>query len=431
MKEQERSVHGDVEALEFYVRDSMHEMGRKVLECLLNADGGGYRGSSIACACGHRSRFVGYRSKTVLTVLGPVRVTRSYYYDKKCRKGSCPKDAELHIVGVGFSIGIRRMMARVGALRPFKQGREDIRELAGLEVNAKDIERISRQIGQEVEKFLEHEQTSIGTVGPNGVATHRAPVLYVCMDGTGVPMVPGELVGHKGKGEDGRARTREAKLACVFTQTKVDEEGYPVRDEASTSYVGAIESASAFAQRVMPETERRGIGQARQVCAIGDAAEWIWNIAGDHLPEAQQIVDLYHAREHYWAVGRAVFATQAERLHGWAHARREELDRGDVEQVITAIKRLRPRGGEIQKLCQTTISYYVKNAHRMRYGDFRAKGFFVGSGVLEAGCRSVIGQRLKLSGMHWTVKGADSIIALRCCLMSDRWEDFWAYRATA
>lgn len=420
----------DLEAIEMHVRSSMHEVGRLLLERVLNADGGGYRGSSIRCQDGHRSRFLGYRAKEVTTVLGPIRLERSYYYDAKCRRGSSPRDGELDIERTGFSPGMRRMMARVSALRPFGQGEEDIRELAGVEVTAKDIERISNRLGPEVEEFSRAEEVGI-KAGSNVIMFEPVPVLYVCMDGTGVPLVPRELVSRTGRGEDGQARTREAKLGCIFTQTTVDEEGLPVRDEASTSYVGAIEGAKDFAQRLVTEAQRRGVAYAHQVCIIGDGAEWIWNIADDHFPGAIQIVDVYHAREHFWELGRALYLMRKTRLLSWTQARREELDRGDVGSIIGAIRRLRPRGEELQKLCETTIGYYTKNEHRMHYQEFRQKGLFIGSGVLEAGCRTVIGQRLKLSGMHWTVRGSNNIIALRCCIMSGRWEDFWAHRASA
>ncbi len=430
MKEQARHTRVDLEAIELHIRSSMHEVGRVLLERLLNANGRGYKGSSIRCRLDHCSRFVEYREKEVLTVLGAVRVERSYYYDEKCLKGSCPRDRELDIEGTGFSPGMRRMMARVGALRPFAQGEEDIQQLAGLHVTAKDIERISGDLGQEVETFSRQEKVEIAR-GANVIAINPIKTLYICMDGTGVPMVGRELIGRKGKGDDGRAHTREAKLGCVFTQTTVDEDGFPVRDENSTSYVGAIEIANEFGERLVGEAKRRGIGRAHKVCIIGDGAEWIWNLADEHFPGAQQIVDLYHAREHYWELGRVVYATDQKRLQAWAESRREELDRGDVESVIRAIKRLRPSGKELQKLCETTIGYYVNNLHRMHYQDYRNEGHFVGSGVLEAGCRTVIGQRLKLSGMHWTVRGSNNIIGLRSCILSGRWEDFWAYRATA
>ena len=425
----------DLEATEWYIRSSMHEVGRRLLERVLNAQGAGYRGSSIRCQQGHRSRFVEYREKEVLTVLGLVRIERSYYYDRRCEQGECPRDAELDIEGTQFSPGMRRMMARVGALRPYAQGRDDIRELAGLHVNAKDIERISYDLGPEVDAFSrkkEEVERKATSGGANVIAFEPpAKILYICMDGTGVPLVPKELIGRKGKAEDGRARTREAKLGCIFTQTTVDEEGFPVRDEASTSYVGAIECADEFARRLVAEAERRGVNRAQEVCMIGDGAEWIWNIAHDHFPGARQIVDLYHAREYYWELARAFYPAQEKRLHEWTEARREELDHGDVASVIRAIRRLRPRSTELRKLCETAVGYYANNEHRMHYEEFRRKGLFVGSGVLEAGCRTVIGQRLKLSGMHWTVQGSNNIIALRCCILSGRWEDFWAHRASA
>src|SRR5207249_2611684 len=145
--------------IEFLIRSSMHEVGRRLLERLLNATGEGYHGSSIRCHEGHCCRFVEYRTKEILTVLGTVRLERSYYHDLHCQSGSCPRDAELDIEGTGFSPGVRRMMARVGALRPFGQGQEDIQQLAGINVSAKDIERISHDLGQEVEKFTRREES--------------------------------------------------------------------------------------------------------------------------------------------------------------------------------------------------------------------------------------------------------------------------------
>ena len=257
------------------------------------------------------------------------------------------------------------------------------------------------------------------------------PKMYVCMDGTGVPMVKAEVAGRQGKGENGQAKTREAKLGCIFTQTTVDKEGRPVRDEGSTSYTGAIETADEFGKRIYSEARHRGIDRAEMVCVIGDGAPWIWNIADEHFYGATQIIDLYHAREHYWDAARAVFGDNKKKLDRWTEQRRKELDKGKVAQVINAIKRLSLSAEIAKEVCEKEISYFEKNKERMRYADFRKRGLFVGSGVLEAGCRAVIGQRLKQSGMHWSVNGANSIIALRCCLLSNRWEDFWEYRACA
>ncbi len=164
---------------------------------------------------------------------------------------------------------------------------------------------------------------------------------------------------------------------------------------------------------------------------LGDGALWIWNIVDEQFYGATQIVDLYHAREHYWNVAKACFGQNKEKLHQWTEKRRSELDDGRVEDIVDAIKLLMSLPECDKEACEREINYFEKNTERMRYGDFKNRGLFVGSGVVEAGCRTIIGQRLKQSGMHWTVKGANSIIALRCSLLSNRWEDFWEHRAAA
>ncbi len=125
------------------------------------------------------------------------------------------------------------------------------------------------------------------------------------------------------------------------------------------------------------------------------------------------------------------FGGDKEKMNKWAEKRRRELDNGEVEKVINAIEHLSPATEYEKEVCEREIGYFDKNKKRMRYDDFRKRGLFVGSDVLEAGCRTVIGQRLKQSGMHWSVKGANNIIALRCCLFSNRWEDFWENRVCA
>ena len=255
--------------------------------------------------------------------------------------------------------------------------------------------------------------------------------MYVCIDGTGVPVVKKETAGRKGKSEDGQAKTREVKLGCVFTQTYVNQEGRPVRDDESTSYTGAIETAEVFGRRIYKEAMRRGMNSAGETVVIGDGAPWIWNIADEQFYGGTQIVDLFHAREHYWNVAKACFGKNKDMLYQWTEERRKELDDGRPEEVIDAIHRCSSLPGYDQAMCEREIGYFEKNRERMRYADFRKRGLFVGSGVLEAGCRTVVGQRLKQSGMHWTVRGANSIIALRCSIFSNRWEDFWEQRVAA
>lgn len=419
----------DLESFEMSIRSSLHRVGRRMLEELVNADGGDYRGRTIPCGQGHPYEFVGYRDKELLTVLGPVVVKRAYYSDRECGRGYCPKDRALDIEGTSYSAGVRRMVSKVGAYRSFGLGQEDLYELAGIRVSAKEVERVSERVGGQVEAF--HVREAEAALSDKVIPIPPIPRMYVCMDGTGVPVVKSETGGRQGKGEDGLAKTREAKLGCVFTQTGVDRGNRLVRDEESTSYAGAIETVEAFGERIYREARRRGLNWAGEVCVLGDGAPWIWNLAEEQFYGAIQIVDLYHAREHYWNVARACFGQKKETLRQWTEDRRRELDDGRVEKVIEAMQLLISLPGCDSEVCKREIGYFEKNRERMRYADFRSRGLFVGSGVLEAGCRTVIGQRLKQSGMHWTVKGANRIIALRCSILSNRWEDFWEDRACA
>jgi hypothetical protein len=416
-----------LEALELALRSSLHQIGGVLLEKLLNSDGGSYRGTKIPCGQGHGAEFVEYRGKEVLTVLSRVAVQRAYYYCPVCAGGVIPKDQELDIVGTCFSPGVRRLMGHVGGKDSFAAGRKDLEELAGIMVKTKSLERVSEVLGGQIESSSQQEREL--ALRGKVLSFPPVPLLYLALDGTGVPMVSRETEGRKGKDSTGKAKTREAKLGCVFTQTKVDEEGYPVRDAESTSYVGAIETAEEFGCRIYAEAVRRGVTRAAKVIVLGDGAPWIWGIAEEHFPGAIQTVDLYHAREHLVSLAKIAYEVDSVRWKQWLAARVEQLDAGEIESLVISLRRLRSQGGTARDPTDKAIDYFQTNRQRMRYADFRRQGLFVGSGVIEAGCKTIVGQRLKRSGMHWTVRGANAIIALRCCQMSGRWEEFWENRS--
>jgi len=406
----------------------MHRAGTVLLEQLLNGDHGGHAGQRMACGGGHQAEFIDYRSKHLQTILGDVQVRRAYYHCAQCPeqggRGVIPKDQELDVVGTSFSPGMRRLMARVGAQEPFEAARQDLAELAGVVVPTKAVERISEAVGRAAEAANVTERAHLGTGQVVPVAA--AARLYVAMDGTGVPAVPKETQGRAGKAADGKAKTREAKLGCVFSQTSFDEQGWPIRDPASTTYVGAIETAEEFGPRISAEAVRRGVHRGTTTVVLGDGAPWIWNLAETYFPDAVHIVDLYHARQHVEAVGRLAFGSSSETGKAWVAARQDDLDEGEVDVVIAEIRKLPASSDQkVQDELRKEAEYFETNTLRMCYKHFRARGFFVGSGVVEAGCKTVIGHRLKQSGMRWTVAGANAIIALRCRLLGNRWENLW------
>jgi hypothetical protein len=225
------------------------------------------------------------------------------------------------------------------------------------------------------------------------------------------------------------AHTREAKLGCVFTQTEWDEEGYPIRDPDSTTYAGAIETAQAFGKRIYLEAWNRGWNRAQKKVVIGDGAEWIWNLADQHFPGAIQIVDLYHARQHLWdlASAKTVSEPGAEQRR-WIMLHQDMLDEGKTENLVQSLRSIDSPSAELAEKIRTEAGYFENNAQRMCYPAFRYQHLFVGSGVIEAGCKTVIGSRCKRSGMFWTVRGANAILSLRCCQMNGRFEDYWEAR---
>jgi hypothetical protein len=263
------------------------------------------------------------------------------------------------------------------------------------------------------------------------IAGERIPVLYAQMDGTGVPVVRRETEGRAGKVDGQPAHTREVKLGCVFTQTKWDEEGYAIRDPDSTTYAGAIETASEFGKRLYLEAWNRGWSRAEKKVVMGDGAEWIWNIADQHFPGAIQIVDLYHARQHLWDLARRLHPNDGPAQKQWMMRHQPKLDGGKIDTLVRLLRSIEASTPELAKEIGVEADYFEKNAERMRYPEFRRQHLFVGSGVIEAGCKSVIGSRLKQSGMFWTVRGANAIIALRCCYLNGRLEDYWENRRAA
>jgi hypothetical protein len=346
-----------------------------------------------------------------------------------CGQVRYPGDERLDVVGTGRSPGVRRMMARAGSRQTFKEAREDLKVYAGLEVSAKDVERVAEATGEQIEGWESCQRSEILNRPQPLVSDAAVATMYIEMDGTGVPMVSSALWGRKGKQPDGSARTREVKLGCVFTQTGTDENGRPVRDDGSTSFVGAIESAEAFGARLEAEALRRGLDHAQRVVLLADGARWVWNIAALRFPQAIQIIDLYHAREHVSELCGVLFAgdtrlLQKYRLRWWS-----DLDEGRVVSILHQARKRLPPVGPLRQDAEQQIGYFEENQQRMRYAEFRKQGLFVGSGVVEAGCKHLIAARLKQSGMEWSLRGANAIIALRCNLASGRFEDFWEQRA--
>ncbi len=417
----------ELEALEMAMRAAMHRAGAAALTALLQFPAPAADLRNMPCACGHQAHYRELRSKPVLTAVGQAEASRPYYLCPDCHNGQFPADVELDIVHTEFSPAVRRMLALVGQEAPFDHGRQQIKLLADLEVTTKNVQRTAEAIGQDIAVGEQAEIQRAKQLDLPIVRGKPIPILCVEIDATGIPVVKKETVGRQGK--DGHpARHRDVKVGCVFTQTTWGAEGYAIRDPDSTTYVAAIETAEEFGKRIYLEAWKRGWSRAAKKVVIGDGAEWIWNIADLQFPGAIQIVDLYHARQHLWDLARKLYLNQEAEQRRWMMVHQDMLDNGDVENLVVALRSIDSSNPELAEAIRTTANYFETNTSRMRYPEFRSQHLFVGSGVIEAACKTVIGSRCKQSGMFWTVHAANAILALRCCHFNGRFEDSWEAR---
>ena len=431
-QQRRRTGRLDLEATEMALRSALHRAGAAALTELLRFAAPPAEQRTLPCGCGQPARYHDLRTKPVLTALGPAEVSRPYYWCPTCHAGQFPADRELDIENTEFSPAVRRMQALVGQAGPFQQGREQMQVLAGLEVTAKSVERTAETLGAGIAQREQKESQQALQLPLPTVTREPIPILYVQMDGTGIPVVKKETRGRQGKIAGQPAHTREVKLGCVFTQTTWDRDGYPIRAPDSTTYTGAVESAEEFGRRLFREACTRGWSRARLQVVMGDGAEWIWNLAAEHFHGALQIVDLYHARQHLWEVARTLYPNQTVQQKAWMKVHQKRLlDKGKIEKLVAALRAIRSGNPEVAEKLRAEADYFARNAQRMRYPKLRRQHLFVGSGVIEAGCKTVVASRLKQSGMFWTLRGANAILALRCSYLNGRFEDYWEGRRAA
>ena len=364
----------------------------------------------------------GRQALAVQGLFGFFPLRRDYYYHAGKKEGHSPADAALGLEGA-YTPALARLVCLEGAdASSYQKAETHLQEIGGIAVSARQVQRVVQWVGEAAQAWQER------AAQPGGKAV---PILYVSADATGVPMRKEELVGRAGKQEEGSAKTRSPYLGCAFTQHKTDEEGHPVRDYESTTYVSSFGSIEEFGPVLRQDAIRRGLALALQVVLLIDGAEGLANMGRLCFPGAIQIVDFYHALEHAAQVVAAQLGSREhpdfkKRLGRWAR----RLLHDKVDQLIAQARQEcagQAQGPAVEK----ELGCFVHNVARMQYGAFRTKGFFIGSGVIEAGCKTVIGARCKQSGMFWGEAGAQNVLALRCIHSSRRTDEFWKERLNA
>jgi hypothetical protein len=391
-----KALENDAQGLEWaekIAREGGLRVGRSILEAAVQTIGNGYKGSRLVCECGHRLCYVSDRERTVVTLVGSFKIRRAYYRCPSCGATKIPLDTRLEIERTDFSPGVRQVMGKLGALGPFEQGRQLMGELTGLWVSSRSHRLVGEQLGHALAARIQ----------PPLAQTDKPETLYLLADGTMFPT---------------RAGWREVKVGVAFVGS-VNKDGKPQRH--ATRYFSDILDAEAFGWRWYSLAERMGMQRAGRVVVLGDGAVWIWNLAELHFPGAVQIVDWYHAKEHLWTVAKAVWGEDNPCAARWVDRAKKPLAGGQIEKLVALIECLPARSKAARTAVHEAIGYYRNNTERMRYRRFRRQGLFIGSGVVEAGCKHIVGQRLKGSGMRWSIKGARDILNLRLAVLYGPW----------
>jgi hypothetical protein len=353
------------------------------------------------------------RERQVVTLFGPIHLRRAYYVGPQ--GGRYPLDEKLGL-HQRYTPAVVQLMCWAGAMDPsFAQASEVLQRFAALDIPNRQIQRVVNDQAAGAVQWMQQR--------PADKATQPIPILNIQADMTGIPMRPEELKGIKGKQADGTAKTRQIKLGCVFTQS-LDAEGEPQRDPLSCTYLSGFEDVTDFGKALHAEACKRGYARARRVVFLGDGAEWIWNLVADRFRGAVQIVDFFHACEHLHKLCETLEKDPSRAKELFDTWRRRLKQNGLPRIIAEATKRAAALDTNRANDIDNQLAYFRTNASRMTYRTFRHQGYFIGSGAIEGACRHVVAQRTKLSGMRWSIPGAANVLAFRCLIKSNLFDDY-------
>lgn len=358
------------------------------------------QGSRLACPCGGKAKFVGYRTRGVGTLYGVVAVERAYYHCPKCGRGQLPWDDQQGLNARLWTPRVKSLVTQVAARLPYRESVDLLSATLGFDIEDSSADEVVQEVGGR----LRARQTALscdlewGEIEPLVAVAPRR--LYVGMDGTSAHL-------------DGD--WHEVKTGVVY-EGQPDEDGVDTVHQAR--YVAVQEASDRFGERLYALAAQAGVTLGGETVVIGDGAEWIWNVAAHHYPGATQVVDYWHACEHIHALGRAYYGEGSKQGQRWAREHCRTLKAKGPGTLLGALARMRPRRGEQAEAVRLARGYFGRHRQRMQYHQYRAAGMMIGSGPVEAACKVVVGQRLKGAGMRWSAKGADAMLAARAALLS-------------
>ena len=363
--------------------------------------------------CDYAAKFHSYQQRPVLTVHGAVKVRRAYYYGGQCRQSFLPDDDALGLADQ-ISPGLMPLVCLAGTLLPFADAAEDVlRRFAGVRLSASTVLRCTEGQGERLRAQQRQGRMVVPTRPEPHWAAPRAadqPAAYVGLDAFSVPMQGARA---------GKAEHRMLYTALLYT---------PAKEHAR--YLVDFE-LDALAEQVRAQARAAGVLRVRDLIAVTDGGNGLEEALQRHLAEdLTTILDWYHAAEHLCDFARAWHARDDDARRRWAAQAQGILYEQGGAALLAHLRALAlPPGtpAEVREELRKLIGYFSNNEHRTDYPAYRLRGWDIGSGPTEAGCK-IIGARLKGSGMRWVEDGAATVAALRALYVSGGhvWDGFWA-----
>jgi len=347
------------------------------------------------------------RTRTVTSLFGPVDITRS-----RCRDGSYPLDEVIGLQGQsGWTLGVQEAVSLVSCECGFESVSDLMERLLGLSISGPSVQEVSEQAGQRAEALL--------AANPPASQSGAGKTVILQMDGCQAPQRDG---------------WHEVKIGTLFLNESRCRTAGGRGKVLSKEYLATLENAEGFGRQFRARAVSWEVDQARRVVVMGDGAPWIWNLAEEQFPGSVGIVDFYHAVEHLWTIGEALFGDRerSPATQGWVRHNRRQLRRGRVDLVIAAMERgqAKTAGGlaaERGMIVRRNLEYFRTNRDRMRYDQYRRWRLPIGTGAVEGSCKFVVQSRFKRAGARWSAPGLAQMLALKVARLNDRWEILWPH----
>jgi hypothetical protein len=375
--------------------------------------------------CRESARFVEYRPKTVLSLMGAVRLPRAYYHCRSCGAGTVPWDDRLGLTRQALSPGARELVCLAGAVDSFAEAADVVlRKLAGLHVSESTVGRTSEAAGQDIGRRLAAGETfGAATPWPWHRDAEGKTCAYVSLDLTGLGM--------QGPG-GGPAEGRMAAVGMVYNPVPEDPawwgrpRGRP--PEFRARYVAGLAGQASLAEPLRRQAAQVGMDSAQRWIALSDAGAGVEDLLAANFGRVEAVIlDFYHAAEHLGDLGRALYPGDEAARQEWIGRRCHRLKHEGGAAVLEELRAMAPGGEATRKVHGEVLGYFENHVHRMDYPTYQAKGWAIGSGPIEAACKTVIGKRMKGGGMRWGETGADEMCHLRALFASgeDQWDAYW------